>query len=109
MLHMNLFGCIDTEYTSHELRGLKVNVRLMKTLRGPHIMWPRLLASDDRHQWLKYNTEAISLDETPMNQFKKSSNNMLSSPQSDDDSDSQPGSDVRIDYDKADPLSTEFD
>lgn len=108
MLHMNLFGCIDTEYTSHEVRGLSVYVRLIKTLRGQHFMWPRLLAADDRHQWLKYNTEAISLDETPKHKFMKFSNHLPVCLDS-DDSDCEQGTETLLDLDNADPFTTEFD
>lgn len=104
---MNLMGCIDTECTSHEVRGLFIKVRLIKNLRGPQFMWPRLLADNDLHRWLKYNPEAISLDETPKNQFKKRSNDMPDSPDS-DDSDQQ-GTELHFDHDNADPFSTEFD
>lgn len=108
LLHMNFLGCIDTEYTSHEVRGLSVYVRLIKTLRGAATIWPRLLAADDRYRWLKYNTEAISLDETPKNHFKDLSKNMPASLDS-DDSDCQPDAELQIDYDNVDPFSTEFD
>lgn len=108
MVHMNLLGCVDTAETSHEIRGLSIYVRLIKTLRGPLFMWPRLLASDDLHRWLKYNPDAISLDETPKNQFKNHSKNMQASYLDSDDSD-QEGTEQNFDLDNADPLSTEFD
>lgn len=110
-LHLNLFGCIDTEYTSHEVRGLAINVRLIKTLRGPQFMWPRLLAADDLHRWLKYDLDAISLDETPKNQFRKRSKTMRRPSLDSDDSDDmdREGTALSFDHDNADPLSTEFD
>lgn len=104
---MNLLGCIDTEYTSHEVRGLSVYVRLIKTLRGPQFMWPRLLVADDVHRWLKYNTDAISFDETPKNQYR--SKNVSFSPDTDSDDSEQEGTEPRFDHDNADPFSTEFD
>lgn len=105
---MDLLGCIDTEYTSHEVRGLTMHVRLTKTLCGPQFMWPRLLAADDRHRWLQYNTESISLDDKPKNQFKNLSKYPLDSPDS-DDSDFPQDTELQIEYDNADPYSTEFD
>lgn len=59
---INLFGCINTEYTIHEVRGLNVYVRVLKSLKG--FDWPRLTASADRYRWLKYNLNAIELDST---------------------------------------------
>lgn len=107
---MNLLGCIDTEYTSHEIRGLSLYVRLIKTLRGPQFMWPRLLAAEDLHRWLKYNPEAISADETPpTNQFKKRSMNMPATYSDSDDAEPQLGTELSFDHDHADPFSTEFD
>lgn len=47
---LNLFGCIDPERTTHEQRGLNVTVRLRKTV---HMMWPRLIKSDEKCNWIK--------------------------------------------------------
>lgn len=71
-------------------------------------MWPRLLAADDKPRWLKYNTEAISLDETQKNEFTNFSKYMQPYLDS-DDSDCQTDNELQIDHDNADPFSTEFD
>lgn len=69
ILYLNLLGCIDAEYTSHELRGFFVYVVLIKTLRDAKSLWPRLTVDTDRHEWLKYTTDAISMIETPKNRI----------------------------------------
>lgn len=57
MLH--LFGPVATEYTSHEVRGLWLRVRLTKLVRGPKFVWPRLTRQPLRLSWLRYNLDAI--------------------------------------------------
>lgn len=53
---LNLFGCIDVEFTSHEIRGLNIVVRLLKTFYD--LAWPRLLENSEKPRWLSYNLEA---------------------------------------------------
>lgn len=48
---LNLFGCVDIKFTSHEIRGLNLVVRLKKTLAG--VRWPRLVQSTDKNQFIK--------------------------------------------------------
>lgn len=59
---INLYGCIDTEYTSHEIRGLAIRVRLMKTMRGPRYNWSRLTLHEERCR-IKYDLNGIDMDE----------------------------------------------
>lgn len=56
---INLFGCVDTEYTSHEIRGLAVRVRLMKTMRGPRYAWPRLTLHDEQCRNVRFDLESF--------------------------------------------------
>lgn len=53
---IRLFGCINYELTTHEVRGLNVIVRLHKSCA---IMWPRLHASTEKCTWIIQNIDAI--------------------------------------------------
>ncbi|XP_075157458.1 uncharacterized protein LOC142230710 [Haematobia irritans] len=52
VLFLNLLGSVDPKYTSHEIKGLNVIVRLLKRVFMP---WPRLLEETTKYSWLKYN------------------------------------------------------
>lgn len=70
MLH--LFGCIETEYLSHEIRGLNIIIRMVKLNKG--VTWPRLLIQPDfKPNWLTCNYEAVSLERevVDFHRFKK--------------------------------------
>lgn len=54
MAVLNFFGCIDHKHTSHDVRGLNVVVRLRKSCP---IMWPRLLWTANKCNWVIQNTE----------------------------------------------------
>ncbi len=54
---LNLFGCVDGEYTSHEIRGLNIVIRLVKTLNG--LTWPRLIRANEKTHFIQYNFEAV--------------------------------------------------
>lgn len=53
---LNLFGCVDVEYTMHEIRGLNIVIRLVKTLN--RVSWPRLVQAKEKCHWLQYDFEA---------------------------------------------------
>lgn len=55
---INFFGCIKTKYTSHEVKGLNVVVRLVKEIKTN---WPRLTKQNETERWLSYKTDAISV------------------------------------------------
>lgn len=55
---LNLFGCINVQYSSHAVRGLNIVIRLVKTL--PRISWPRLVLEREKLRWIQYNLEAHS-------------------------------------------------
>lgn len=57
---LNLFGCVDAKYTSHEVQGLKIVIRLMKTLAAEH--WPRLEKWPGRNQFIKCVAECDDSD-----------------------------------------------
>lgn len=61
---LQFFGSIDAEYTSHDIRGLNVVVRLMKTVVG--WTWPQLTAEHVKCHWLSYNYNAINSDDFDM-------------------------------------------
>jgi hypothetical protein len=64
ILNINLFGCIDPQWTSHEQRGLNVVVRLVKTFKGD--AWPGLMFPPQVPFWLKFNFDSIiDSPETP--------------------------------------------
>lgn len=68
---INFFGYVDFEKTSHQIRGLNVVVRLRKECP---IMWPRLLLSAEKCNWLTNNVDAVKdepLYEQAMHQFGK--------------------------------------
>lgn len=52
---LNLFGCVDVKFTSHEVRGLNIIIRLKKTLAT--LNWPRLVQSQDKNQFIKYKMD----------------------------------------------------
>lgn len=56
-----MFGCVDPEYTSSEIRGLFIVVRMLKSVKGND--WPRLMIDTDRHHWLTYDFDFISTDD----------------------------------------------
>lgn len=58
---LNLFGCVDAKFTSHEVRGLNIIVRMNKTLAGIH--WPRLVQSPDKNQFIKYKMDQLDTDD----------------------------------------------
>lgn len=64
---LNLYGCIDVEYTSHEIRGLNIVVRLMKTI--PDVSWPRLVRSPDKNRYLKYKLDRVEEDSESSGKF----------------------------------------
>lgn len=96
---VNLYGCVDTEYTSHEIRGLAIRVRLMKTMRGPRYSWPRLTMHEERCR-IKYDLNAVDTGEfdgevkvgRDFNPFKERSS-------SSSDSDDDLGSEAEFDFD----------
>lgn len=58
---MHLFGCIEPELVSHEIRGLSIIVRMVKLNKG--VTWPRLLIQPDfKPNWLTCNYEAVMLE-----------------------------------------------
>lgn len=68
LLVLHFFGSIEAEYTSHEIRGLNVVVRLMKTIVG--WAWPRLTAEYVKCHWLSYNYNAIRSDDIDIEKGK---------------------------------------
>lgn len=68
LLVINFFGCIDPEYTSHELRGLNIIVRLCKSVPLP---WPRLTKDTEKKRWLTYNYNFIRLDDKQLRTLSK--------------------------------------
>uniref|UniRef100_A0A1A9Z0L2 Probable ATP-dependent RNA helicase spindle-E n=1 Tax=Glossina pallidipes TaxID=7398 RepID=A0A1A9Z0L2_GLOPL len=70
ILILNLFGIVTPKLVSHELRGLNVVVRLVKSV---HITWPRLLKDPRKFTWLFYDYNFIDVREidgvnpTPLN------------------------------------------
>lgn len=69
---LRFFGCIDAEYTSHEVRGLNVIVRLKKTVE--EYAWPQLTATNEKCHWLSYDYNAIKSDDVYLDErsFRKS-------------------------------------
>lgn len=68
---MHLFGCIEHELSSHEVRGVNVVVRLKKSCS---IMWPRLLFTAQKCSWVIQNIDAIKYEhyyDEAMHQFGK--------------------------------------
>lgn len=61
MLVLHFFGAIDPEHTSHEIRGLNVVVRLVKTV--PDWPWPYLTSEHKKFNWLSYDYNAIKPDD----------------------------------------------
>lgn len=61
VLSLNFCGCIDCSLVSHEIRGLKVIVRLPKAIKG--LIWPRLTYDSDKPSWLKYNYDSIVIEQ----------------------------------------------
>lgn len=57
---LNLFGCVDVEYTSHEIRGLSIVIRLVKTLK--QFSWPRLIQANEKSHLLRYNLELLEVE-----------------------------------------------
>ncbi|KAJ6624811.1 putative ATP-dependent RNA helicase TDRD12, partial [Pseudolycoriella hygida] len=64
---LNLFGCVNSERTSHEIRGLNIVVRLTKTLSK--LSWPRLVQAKEKCHWLHYNLD--NLRDKPKNFDRK--------------------------------------
>lgn len=54
---LNLFGCVEVAYTSHEARGLNIIIRLLKALPG--LCWPQLVQSPDNNHFIKYEIDAM--------------------------------------------------
>ncbi len=52
---LNLYGCVDAKYTSHDIRGLNIVVRVQKTFVGMH--WPRLEQSPDRNLFIRCDVD----------------------------------------------------
>ncbi|XP_055390342.1 putative ATP-dependent RNA helicase TDRD12 [Condylostylus longicornis] len=94
VLCINLFGCIDA--VSHEIRGLNVAVRMIKTIKGKQFYWPRLTEETDKHLWLKYNYESL-LNHSDSQENLAIVNSIESYVKSDDEDDSS-------DLDDDDPL-----
>lgn len=61
LLVLHFFGSIDPEYTSHEIRGLNVIVRLVKIV--PDWLWPHLTSEHKKFNWLSYDYSAINSDD----------------------------------------------
>ncbi|XP_053679144.1 uncharacterized protein LOC128730136 [Anopheles nili] len=57
LLPLNLFGPVEPQHTTHEIRGLMIVIRLLKLV--PTIGWPTLLNHTSKVPWLK---EATSVD-----------------------------------------------
>lgn len=57
---INFFGCVDCEFTTHEIRGLNVVVRLRKSYP---VMWPRLQFTAEKCSWILQNIDAIRDEE----------------------------------------------
>lgn len=49
---LNLFGSIRNHLTTHDLRGLNVQIQLKKTV---FLNWPRLLRTEEKSNWIKYD------------------------------------------------------
>lgn len=60
MALINFFGCIEPQFTQHVVRGLNVIVRLRKSC---YLLWPRLLESDDKCNWITQNLDQVSSDD----------------------------------------------
>lgn len=68
LLIINFFGTVDEMYTSHEVRGLNVVVRLVKSTS--EWAWPQLIAENVKCHWLSYDYNAIRNDEIDLDQAK---------------------------------------
>lgn len=66
---LNLFGCVDVQHTTHEIRGLNIVVRLMKTLN--RLLWPKLVQAREKCHWLQYNFEAERVESKEFGKFGK--------------------------------------
>lgn len=64
---LNLFGCIDVEYTTHGIRGLNIVIRLDKTLS--RVSWPRLVQAKEKCHWLQYDFDAKSEESKEFGKF----------------------------------------
>uniref|UniRef100_A0A1A9WKS7 Probable ATP-dependent RNA helicase spindle-E n=1 Tax=Glossina brevipalpis TaxID=37001 RepID=A0A1A9WKS7_9MUSC len=60
ILILHLLGSIQPKLISHELRGLNVIVRLVKSIC---LNWPRLLINSTKVSWLTYNYAAVDVHE----------------------------------------------
>lgn len=96
--------------TSHQIRGLVVQVRLLKLIRGLCWMWPSLVAGTDRYRWIKYNMDMLDLP-------KEYERGHFIEPPLDSDDDDNDVDEVDDEgdperyllLDDRDPLETEFD
>ncbi|KAG4068946.1 hypothetical protein HA402_005094 [Bradysia odoriphaga] len=84
---VNLFGCVDAKYTSHEVRGLNIVIRLMKTLAAEQ--WLRLEKWPGRNQFIKCVDECYDSNEGSDTEDRKffPLTSDLSSSDDDDDED----------------------
>lgn len=57
---LNFFGSIDNQHVTHQVRGLNVVVRLRKSCP---VMWPRLLLTAEKCNWVIQNFEAFKDEE----------------------------------------------
>lgn len=78
-LSINLFGAVDNTILSHEIRGLNIVVRLVKAVKGAgYFYWPHLIASESSNytnKWLKYDYDAIVIDDTVTGNYRKCAKN----------------------------------
>lgn len=77
MAVIHLFGCVEQELTSHEVRGVNVVVRLKKSCP---IMWPRLLYTAQKCSWVIQNIDAIKYEhyyDEAMYQFGKKNQTII--------------------------------